>query len=234
LKKQPFDLVSFVGSLNNAEIYFAFVTDRKSNRIGNICGAFKQITGYSPTNYTGEECKKLLTHCPKLNLDYIQKSKVFFLNYLYNQPKEKRAAISLVRYAEFVCFNGHVCYLSLLCKPILFNRAMHPTGFVYIVSDITHLKKRGNTVSYIIDDNDKENIVKQIFDFAIIAKGHVVSIVEQRILRLLAEGDNSKIIADKLFLSKHTIMTHRKNMLFKFDCASTGELIKMAIMEGWI
>lgn len=232
--KRLFDLNAFAETLNCAEIYFVFVTDRKKSIVQEIVGAFKQITGYKPSDYVGETCESLLQHCPKLDLDYILKSKAFFLDYVYSQPKEKRTAINLVRYAEFVRKDGHSSYLNLLCKPILFNRNMHPTGFVYVVSDITHLKKKGNNNSYIIDSNDKENIIKLPFDIDIVKKGVGVSVVEQRILRLLADGDNSKMIADKLFLSKHTIMTHRKNMLSKFDCSSTAELIKKAFMEGWI
>lgn len=234
LKKQQFDLVSFVDTLSFTDVCFAFETDRKTNRIERIYGAFTQITGYSSRDYVGSECLKLMGHCPKLDLEFILKSKAFFLNYLYGQPKEKREAISLVRSTEFVRNDGHISYLNLICKPVLFNKAMRPTRFVYVVSDITHLKSKGKNISYVIDCNDKENIIKLPFDTDIVKKGIGVSVVEQKILRLLAEGDKSKVIAEKLFLSKHTIMTHRKNMLSKFDCSSTAELIKKAFMEGWI
>lgn len=47
---------------------------------------------------------------------------------------------------------------------------------------------------------------------------------EYQILRLLAKGMGSKDIADNLNLSRHTVDTHRKNMLFKLDIKTTVEL----------
>lgn len=51
---------------------------------------------------------------------------------------------------------------------------------------------------------------------------------EKEILLLLNEGLNGPQIAQQLFLSPHTIETHRKNMMQKFHSATTQELIKKA------
>ena len=48
---------------------------------------------------------------------------------------------------------------------------------------------------------------------------------EKEILQLLSEGMTSSEIAGKLFLSNHTIDTHRKNMLQKFNVHNTQSLI---------
>ncbi|WP_139957180.1 response regulator transcription factor [Flavicella sediminum] len=48
---------------------------------------------------------------------------------------------------------------------------------------------------------------------------------ERDVIRLLLLNLNSDEIAEKLFLSKHTIDTHRRNILKKFSIGSTGELI---------
>jgi DNA-binding NarL/FixJ family response regulator len=48
---------------------------------------------------------------------------------------------------------------------------------------------------------------------------------EKEILQLLADGMKSSKIAEKLFLSSHTIDTHRKNMLQKFNVHNTQSLI---------
>ena len=48
---------------------------------------------------------------------------------------------------------------------------------------------------------------------------------EKEILQLLADGMKSSKIAEKLFLSNHTIDTHRKNMLQKFNVHNTQSLI---------
>lgn len=48
---------------------------------------------------------------------------------------------------------------------------------------------------------------------------------EKEILQLLADGMKSSKIAEKLFLSNHTVDTHRKNMLQKFNVHNTQSLI---------
>jgi len=57
----------------------------------------------------------------------------------------------------------------------------------------------------------------------------VLSERELEVLRLLAQGQSTKLIADKLFISTHTVESHRKNLLKKTESKNTAELIKYAI-----
>jgi DNA-binding NarL/FixJ family response regulator len=54
------------------------------------------------------------------------------------------------------------------------------------------------------------------------------------ILRLVCEEMNSQEIADKLFISKHTAETHRRNLLSKTDCKNSVGLVKYAMDHGYI
>ena len=55
---------------------------------------------------------------------------------------------------------------------------------------------------------------------------------EIEITREVAAGLSTKLIADKLFISTHTVQTHRKNILRKLNLNSTSELIIYAIRIG--
>ena len=57
---------------------------------------------------------------------------------------------------------------------------------------------------------------------------------ERKILPLLAAGNTSQQIADKLFLSLPTIKWYRKRMLAKFDAANTADMIAKAKERGLI
>lgn len=48
---------------------------------------------------------------------------------------------------------------------------------------------------------------------------------EVEILQLMAEGYTSKVIAEKLFLSEHTIIAHRKNMQNKTGISNSTALV---------
>lgn len=54
------------------------------------------------------------------------------------------------------------------------------------------------------------------------------------ILKLLAKGNSSKLIAQALNISYHTVESHRKNLFTRFEVRSTAELIYLATHEGWI
>jgi len=57
---------------------------------------------------------------------------------------------------------------------------------------------------------------------------------EMDIVILLSKGYTNKEMADKLFLSKYTIETHRKNLMKKLKLKTSGQLIYFASHQGLI
>jgi DNA-binding NarL/FixJ family response regulator len=55
---------------------------------------------------------------------------------------------------------------------------------------------------------------------------------EVEVLSLLAEGFTNNEIADKLFTSRRTIETHRKNLIEKTGSRNTAALIRFALTHG--
>ena len=56
-----------------------------------------------------------------------------------------------------------------------------------------------------------------------------ITLKEKKVLELLGQGYSSKQIASSLYISEHTVETHRKNLLMKFDAKNAAELMKKAI-----
>ncbi|MBD3638980.1 MAG: response regulator transcription factor [Crocinitomicaceae bacterium] len=59
----------------------------------------------------------------------------------------------------------------------------------------------------------------------------VLSEREQEIITLIAEGHTNAVISEKLFLSKHTVNTHRKNIMAKLGVKNTAGIVMYAIKE---
>lgn len=55
---------------------------------------------------------------------------------------------------------------------------------------------------------------------------------ELEILGLVAKGMNTKAIAQKLFISEHTVKTHRKNIQVKLGTTNVAELVLLAVEAG--
>ncbi|MFL5729395.1 MAG: LuxR C-terminal-related transcriptional regulator [Cytophagaceae bacterium] len=57
---------------------------------------------------------------------------------------------------------------------------------------------------------------------------------EMEVLNLISEGYTNHEIADKLFTSRRTVETHRKNLILKTETKNTAHLIKYAVYNGII
>lgn len=67
-------------------------------------------------------------------------------------------------------------------------------------------------------------------------KDHFSNVTDREIvvLKFLSEGLTDGEIAKQLFLSKHTINSHRKRLLSKFGAKNSAELVKICIEKGLI
>lgn len=66
-------------------------------------------------------------------------------------------------------------------------------------------------------------------DASVTSEPPILSRREKEVLEYIAEGFTNPQIAEKLFISLHTVDTHRKNILTKFNVNNTAALIKLAV-----
>ena len=71
-------------------------------------------------------------------------------------------------------------------------------------------------------------------DDELLINKNIFSKRESDVLQLLAKGDSSKEIAEKLFISKNTVDTHRRKMLKKAMLKNTSELVVFGLETGTI
>jgi DNA-binding NarL/FixJ family response regulator len=57
---------------------------------------------------------------------------------------------------------------------------------------------------------------------------------EREVLKLIAEGKSNKEIADLLFISIHTVVRHRVNLMGKLNLKKTADLVKYALQKGYL
>ncbi len=111
-------------------------------------------------------------------------------------------------------------------------------GYLFKNTDEQELIKAIETVyagGYYVNDDAYE--VYQLFikneknrEKGIITyKKHALSVREIDVLKHILEGFTNQEIAEKIFLSQHTIDTHRKNMLTKLGLKNTASLIRYAM-----
>ena len=62
---------------------------------------------------------------------------------------------------------------------------------------------------------------------------NVLSNREMDILKLMVDGCDYKVVADKLFISPHTVRKHIANIYEKLQVCSKVDAVKIAIKKGW-
>jgi DNA-binding NarL/FixJ family response regulator len=86
-------------------------------------------------------------------------------------------------------------------------------GKQYIGQQVAHKKKNIS----ILDNSLKDDFIKQ----AELSKREV------EIMKLIVEGKDNQVIAETLFISKHTVQSHRKSLFKKMNVHSAQELIRL-------
>jgi DNA-binding NarL/FixJ family response regulator len=90
--------------------------------------------------------------------------------------------------------------------------------------------------AHICLSDNKENIIKRLSELieALPAEKKQKSELtarERDVLRMVALGFTNKEIADKLFISIHTVITHRKNITKKIDIRTASGMTAYAILK---
>jgi len=58
-----------------------------------------------------------------------------------------------------------------------------------------------------------------------------ISSREREVLNLIADGYTAKEIADNLYISTHTVQTHRKNLIMKYGAKNTVHMVAKALFN---
>jgi len=76
--------------------------------------------------------------------------------------------------------------------------------------------------------------VDDIYNDAFNCEAVIISKRECEIIVMIAEGHTNTEIADKLFLSSHTVNTHRKNIMSKLGVKNTAGIVMYAVKTNLI
>lgn len=119
------------------------------------------------------------------------------------------------------------------------NHAKHKIEMVaFAHSKIDTSEFKGLCISQCDDELAINNLFNTIYPQKTerneVSTSEELSARERDVLRLVAMGFPNKEIADKLFISIHTVVTHRKNITDKLGIKSISGLTVYAIINGII
>ncbi|MFC0181545.1 regulatory protein, luxR family [Pseudarcicella hirudinis] len=113
-----------------------------------------------------------------------------------------------------------------------FDEHDYPSLCFFIVQDVSHLVKNIQQIWGRISFNTNEFVTTFSSKETGKPKADIFSERETDVLKLLLKGQESKQIAEKLFISSNTVDNHRKNMIRKLDARDTTALVQLSKLLG--
>lgn len=151
----------------------------------------------------------------------VARAKMFKMsNELFSAEGEDYAILS--SNLRFQHTQGHYTNFLIQCYTFT-SKANRPTVYcLFVQTDIDWFGPIKHGYNFYLG---KDMSYFRIPDKELITTGCIFSDREFEILTLLQQGLDSKTIGEKLFISTHTVDTHRRNILKKTSKSSTSELI---------
>ena len=214
---------------------FYFIADYRHRQLVHVQGPVEEMTGYPAEAWTGRWYPELgrLIHPD-------DREDVLFLadranRFLYAQPPGTRLGSRSALTFRAVRRDGRV-FGCMLCETPLHMDSQGSVRYtVTRVADMSHLKTEPCVSLNLLNADDAAQLPQTCrppeTPAAVSPK---ISSREKEVIRLLADGLNSREIADRLFVSPHTVRTHRKNLLARTHTCSAGELVGFAVRNGVI
>jgi DNA-binding CsgD family transcriptional regulator len=169
------------------------------------------------------------THPEDIDRHNVGRTKLFNFGHQVFVDKGKPSLLS----SNFRFENASGGFTNTLIQCYVFySEIPYKTSFVVqIMTDISWFKKINHGYHFYVG-NDLS--LFRYPDEDILLKGRIFTDTEFRILKLIASGSTTEEAAERLFLSPHTISTHRRNILKKTKKKTTNELISELKASGFL
>lgn len=164
----------------------------------------------------------------------------FFNHYL---TKEQLTAYKAVHCYRIKDKNEKICTMLLQTMVLTHDDKGSIEHVLTIHSDISHLKVmstrdvsfihlNNGTSFYNLNPNKPFNIKSAATTETLLYDE--LTKREREIVNFMAKGYDANYIAECLFLSIHTVRTHKKNILRKTNCSNGAELVAKCLMSGLV
>ena len=224
----------FISPFAAGEFYY-FVFNLFEYKFDYVSDGLTEVLGIPPEEYNLNKFFEILH--PE-DLDKLSKKEEFVLDFLLNQTSTEDIlcykAVYLMRLRNS---NGEYKTILHQAKTINISKCGKIQNTVCIHADVTHLDiPVDHKVSLIGDgrpsyysiETDKK--IKRLKNNC----RDILTEREKEILKFLSKGMLVNEIAEKLFVSSHTVSTHKRNILKKSNCKNITELVARCIREGVI
>lgn len=192
---------------------YYFIFNCSTNEIEYVNNSFEQLMGEDKSDFT---INKLLDMIHPDDVSYFMECEERGLKFTNSLSYNEHFRYQMSYSYRVQTKSGKYINIRQQCQAIEVNDQGHLTKTFVTHKQVDNLDCRGEE-DYYIFDKDKNQVLNPKNYYNLTKR-------EREIFDLIQEGLNSKQIADKLFSSKFTIDTHRKNILKKTNAKNFVDL----------
>ncbi|MBP0903491.1 LuxR C-terminal-related transcriptional regulator [Mariniflexile gromovii] len=240
-KELILEIIDQIASCFAAGSFYYFILNFENITMDFVHEGLRDVLGMEPEEFTMEKCFERMH--PE-DLASMNEKETLVLDFFFNKiPKEDFFSYKSVYVMRIKHNDG--TYKTLLHQASVFNASNDGKieQSLCVHTDITHLNIPINhNVSFISTKKQSYHYAKNDKGYTIINRENnslktilfkdIFSKREKEIIEILSQGKTFNEIAKLLFISPHTINTHKRNILSKSGCKNTPELIAKYYING--
>ncbi len=210
------------------------ILDLRTQEFSFISSNAKAVFGYSRNHFLENGlsfCNKI-AHPEDLHITWKLKKNIW--DYILTVPSWSQAQYKFNYDYRIIRPDGKEARILAQNSVLQLDCKGNITHVLGTYSDISHWKKSEQQIASIVSSAKNTCFFISPETSDISDKYAVLSKRELEIVKLMAEGYSSKLIAEKLFISFHTVNTHRQKILEKTKAQNTGSLVQFAYSHGLI
>jgi DNA-binding CsgD family transcriptional regulator len=224
---------SYINEFSYSDNSVRLIFDHANFKIVHISDTVERLTGYTVNDFYKLDIAFLfkLFDLEHANFAYIWLKWAYSIQQKMGTTFDAKQAICGVK---AIRKDGETIRLMFRQSEVETNDKGVVTVSVVTIDDITHLMKAdfywgriecgiGKRHFHHLMSTDKQDKPTDI-----------LSDREKEMVRLLAQGKESKEIGSLVYISPHTVDNHRRNMINKFGVRDTTGLIQICLMVGVI
>jgi DNA-binding NarL/FixJ family response regulator len=196
----------------------------------------EDMTGFTPQEFMQGGYHFFIKLVNTEDHDRIFLGAKLFYDVLNQTPLEQRKSVVAMQHYRVKRKNGEEMMLLIRAFILDMDSSGKMVHLLNIGTDITGLKKmqQDNIIVSIANYDNHSTVYTYNDTKEVEVHQQFLSDREVEIIKLLQQQLSSKEIAERLFVSPHTIDTHRRNLLEKTNTKDTTALVTYASLMGWV
>ena len=231
-----FQIVDQIASLFAAGSFYYFIFNLVTLEFDYVSEGTKPLLGIKPKDFSFIKFYKILHPEDQLQMRYKESTSLHLkLNIIPKEHIKKYKTVYLLRIKDK---KGNYKIILHQVKALTISDDGKIQQTIGVHTDITYLKIPFDHKISFLPINSK----LQTYHFEYIHNKYVLANDasgkftkrENDIIKLLAQGKRVCEIADILYISMHTVNTHKKNIFKKSNCNNSAELVVKCLREGFM